>query len=264
MLLTAINYQNSLIYLITFFLGTLFFLSICLCFLNLSGLIVEALEPGRCYEGDQSKFHYRIAKARYLPLALKIGLDKTSVKPIPLSMQECEDLVLFGAIKKRGRHKIQRLYLESRFPFGLVLAWTWLKLDAECWVYPKAIHALPDSGSTGQEEKETSYFSKGDLNDLRSYEQGDSISRILWKKYAATDSLIIRDHDKGSQLPEWVDWSHYSASTEDRLRHLCFDVCQLSEESKPYGFKIPGLILGPDIGELHKRKCLDALALFGL
>ena len=41
MLLTAINYQSSLIYLLTFFLGAIFFLSIWACFLNFSGLIVE-------------------------------------------------------------------------------------------------------------------------------------------------------------------------------------------------------------------------------
>ena len=82
MLLTAINYQSSLIYLLTFFLGTVFFLSILACFLNFSGLKVETIEPGRCFENEVMQYHYRISKASRLPLALKIGVDKDKAEQI--------------------------------------------------------------------------------------------------------------------------------------------------------------------------------------
>jgi uncharacterized protein (DUF58 family) len=262
MLLTAINYQNSLIYLLTFLLGTMFFLSIWFCFLNLSGLKVEAIEPGRCYEGEPAHFNYRISRDKGLPIALKVGLEKASVEPIPFTLQKCEDLVLITTKKPRGRHRINRLYIESRFPFGLVVAWTWLKLDAECWVYPEPLFSLPDSSSIDSADNESKFISKDDLNDLRSYQQGDTSTRILWKKFAAKDELIVRDFDSGSYSPEWVDWNNYSDPTEKRLKHLCFDVCQLSEGARTYGFSIPGVKIEPAFGALHKQKCLDALALF--
>ena len=262
MLLTAINYQNSLIYLLTFLLGTIFFLSIWFCFLNLSGLRIEALEPGRCFEGELTYFNYRTSRARGLPIAMKIGLDKDSAEIIPFSVHKCEDLVLNTTKNTRGRHKIHRLYIESRFPFGLVVAWTWLKLDAECLVYPEPLFSLPDSSAINAGDNDSNYLLKDDLNDLRNYQAGDTASRILWKKYASKDTLIVRDYDNGSYSPEWVDWDHYSGPTEMRLKHLCFDVCQLSEGARPYGFKIPGYTVEPALSELHKRKCLDALALF--
>lgn len=262
MLLTAINYQNSLIYLLTFLLGTMFFLSIWFCFLNLSGLNVEALEPGRCFEGELTHFNYRTSRDNGLPIALKVGLDKTTAEPIPFSLQQCEDLALFTTKKLRGRHRIHRLYIESRFPFGLVLAWTWLKLDAECWVYPEPLFSLPDFTAKESGENNSKFVSKDDLSDLRNYQPGDATARILWKKFASKDTLIVRDYDSGSYSPEWVDWDNYSDPTEKRLKHLCFDVCQLSDGTQPYGFNIPGLSIEPGLGELHKRKCLDGLALF--
>lgn len=262
MLLTAINYQSSLIYLLTFFLGSIFFLSIWVCFLNFSGLKVEAIESGRCFEEELIQYYYRISKNDRLPFGLKIGLNKDSAEPIPFTIQTCADLVLVALSGKRGRHKLERLYIETRYPFGLVLAWTWLKIDAECLVYPTAVFSIPDSSSQGHGENDANASSLDELNDLREYQQGDSTKRILWKKFAAKDELIIQDHDNGNFSPEWVDWDHYSASTEERLKHLCFDVCRLSEGSKPYGFKIPGVLLTPDNGALHKQKCLDALALF--
>lgn len=262
MLLTAINYQSSLIYLFTFFLGVIFFLSIWGCFLNFSGLNVEVIEPGRCFERELVQYKYRISRTNRLPLALKVGIDKDIAEPIPFTIHSCLDLTLVSPRKTRGRHKLDRIYIETRFPFGLVLAWTWLKLDAECWVYPSPVFSYPNSSTPSQGDKNTESLSSEELNDLRTYQHGDPTGRILWKKFASKDELIIRTQEYGSYSPEWVDWDHYEGSTEEKLRHLCFDVCQLSEGSKPYGFKLPGLILTPDFGSIHKQKCLDALALF--
>lgn len=262
MLLTAINYQSSLIYLFTFFLGVIFFLSIWGCFLNFSGLKVEVIEPGRCFENESLQFKCRLSRTNRLPLSLSIGLEKNKLEPIPFTMQSCVDLSLLAPKKARGRHKLDRLYIETRFPFGLVLAWTWLKLDAECWVYPLPVFSHANSSSQGQGDKDSASLASDELNDLRAYQQGDPTGRVLWKKYAAKDELIVRTHEHGSYSPEWVDWAHYVGSTEEKLKYLCFDVCQLSEDSKPYGFKIPGIIIAPDSGPNHKQRCLDALALF--
>ncbi|MFV1873718.1 MAG: DUF58 domain-containing protein [Oleiphilus sp.] len=262
MLLTAINYQNSLIYLLSFFLGTLFFLSIWMCFLNLAGLAVEAKEPGRCFAGEPSQFNLRLSKLKGLPLALKVGLNKDDARLVPFSDHDCVDLTVVGKKCPRGRHGIHRLYIESRFPFGLVKTWTWLKLDAECWVYPEPDFAEANASSNGEGGNADMALPSSDLNELREYQHGDSTKRILWKKFAAKDELIVRDVDLGCISPDWVDWAHYSDPVEARLKHLCFDVCQLSEKGQPFGFKIPGRSIPPNVGAAHKQSCLDALALF--
>lgn len=262
MLLTAINYQNSLIYLITFFLGTVFFLSIWMCFLNLSGLSIEAKDPGRCFEGDASEFNIRLLRQKALPLALKVGLNAQELKRVPFTLDECADVIVIGKKKKRGRHTLDRLYIESRFPFGMVVAWTWLKLESECWVYPAPVFSVADSLTMSEGEHSKESLPTSDLNQIRTYQHGDTTRRILWKKYAAKDELVVRDADLSTSSPDWVDWNNYSDLTEDRLKHLSFDVCQLSELGKPFGFRIPGCQIDPGFGELHKKECLDALALF--
>ena len=263
MLLTAINYQNSLIYLLSFFLGTLFFLSIWMCFLNLSGLKIEAAETGRVYESEPTKYYCRLSKNKALPMALKIGLNKAQAQAVPLMYETTADVPILAEPEKRGRHKLQRLYIESRFPFGLILAWTWLKPDLEVWVYPKPVQGSPDAVSSGEGDIANRASLIGDLNDLKEYQAGDASNRILWKKYAAKDTLVVRHHEQTSFKPDWVSWENYqSAAIEDKLRFLCFDVCQLSDAHRAFGFSIPGVNIDPDYGEAHKRKCLDALALF--
>lgn len=263
MLLTAINYQNSLIYLLTFFLGTLFFLSIWQCFLNFAGLNIEKSESGRVFEGEPAEFFCHLSKPKGLPLALKIGSDKQQTTKLPIILNESIQARVQMPPLQRGVHKLPKLYLESRFPFGLVLAWSWLKLDAQVLVYPRPEQGLPDrlASDAGDQPERTS--SIGDLNDLKEYQSGDPSNRILWKKFAAKDQLIIRHHEQTHFQPDWVSWDNYQVgSTEQKLRYLCFDICQLSAAHKAYGLSIPGIKITPDYGEIHRRKCLDALALF--
>jgi uncharacterized protein (DUF58 family) len=263
MLLTAINYQNSLIYALTFFLGTLFFLSIWMCFLNLSGLRIERAETGRVFEGEPSEYFCRISKKKQLPPALKLGPDKVRARIIPYLQHETVDVAVITGPESRGRHKIPRIYLESRFPFGLIVAWTWLKPDLDVLVYPRAVQGYPESALNGEGDVSNRVSSTGDLNDIKEYRPGDPGNRILWKKYAASDALVVRHHEQSNYKPDWVSWDHYpSAATEDRLRFLCFDVCQLSDARRTFGLAIPGVRIEPDYGEIHRRKCLDALALF--
>jgi len=263
MLLTAINYQNSLIYALTFLLGTLFFMSIWLCFLNLSGLRIESSETGRVFEGEPCIYFCRLSKEKHLPPGLKIGLNKVDSRSVPFLQEETQDVPIIAQPEKRGRHKLDRLYIESRFPFGLVVAWTWLKIDLEVLVYPKPVQGIPEAVSKGEGDIPNKTSLRGDLNEIKVYQPGDASNRILWKKYAASDVLTVRHHEQSSFKPDWVSWENYpSAVTEDKLRHLSFDVCQLSDAHRTFGFSIPGTDIEPDFGDTHKRKCLDALATF--
>ena len=263
MLLTAINYQNSLIYALTFLLGTCFFMSIWLCFLNLSGLRIESAEIGRVFEGEPTQYICRLSKSKHLPPGLKLGLNKAESRAVPFIQEETQDVPLIGPPEKRGRHKLERLYLESRFPFGLVVAWTWLKIDLEVLVYPSPVQGIPDAAASGAGDVLNRTTQIGDMNDIKAYQPGDASNRILWKKFAATDVLTVRHHEQSSFKPDWVSWDNYhTAAREDKLRHLSFDVCMLSDAHRTFGFSIPGTEIEPDYGDIHKRKCLDALALY--
>ena len=61
MLLMAINYQSNLIYGLTFWLGTLFVMTIHFTHANLSGLQVTAMGAKPCFAGKRAIFGVRLA-----------------------------------------------------------------------------------------------------------------------------------------------------------------------------------------------------------
>lgn len=265
MLLTAINYQSSLIYLFTFFLSAIFFISIWLCFLNLLGLEVSSSVSGSCYAGDASPYNLTFRRESKSPFGLCVGETKQNLFSVEFTNQGSHEFTLMLPPGKRGRYVLPRLRLESRFPFGFIVAWTWLKIDAELIVYPKPVFgARRVSGYTGS-NIDFAQQQGDELTDIKSYQPSDPGSRILWKKLAAKDELVVRHFDEVSYDPSWLRWGDYEASNvEDKLSHLCFDVCRLSANNDLFGLDIPGKHIPPDCGENHRNQCLMALALYNL
>ena len=165
---------------------------------------------------------------------------------------------------KRGLHALERLRIQSYFPFGFIVAWTWLKLDAKTLVYPDPKEGIRAIGQSSGEAQSTQKLKADDLSDLKHYQHGDSASRILWKQYAAKDQLIVRSNELGGYNSSWLTWQSYEATdSEMKLRHLCFDILDFNRKQQVYGLDIPGVHIAPSSGEQHKRRCLEALALFG-
>jgi uncharacterized protein (DUF58 family) len=265
MLLTAINYQNSLIYLFTFFLGALFFVSIMLCFLNLNGLIVSSYQILACYEGELCPYSIELINTGKSSIGLRIGVDKRVLIEISTYKDEKSLHNMLLPPKKRGLHVLDRLRIESTFPFGFIIAWTWLKLDSKVLVFPKPVEGVRSSSGGEGASNNNSRFIAEDLTELKSYQHGDSALRIVWKQLAAKDQLIIRSHEQGAKDSTWLTWELYGVTnSEKKLQHLCFDVLDLHRKQQVYGLDIPGALIAPSSGEKHKHECLKALAMFGL
>ena len=133
----------------------------------------------------------RFSKKPMLSLALKAGVNKESAQVVPYSQSDSIDIDVTYEHKPRGRYKLNRLYLESRFPFGLVVSWTWLKLNAECWVYPLPVEAVPDGESHSNDDHQNKLLTaSSEMHDLKCYQHSDPTNRIIWKKYAAKDELF--------------------------------------------------------------------------
>jgi len=265
MLLTAVNYQNSLIYLFTFFLSAVFFVSILLCFLNMNGLQVSSFQVLQCFEGELRAHAIEITNISKSSLGISLGVDKGSMNQMSIDqgVKNLHNLLL--PADKRGLHVLDRLRIESTFPFGFIIAWTWLKLDSKVLIFPKPVEGERSQSGAGGVSKGSSSLLSEDLTELKPYQQGDSASRIVWKQLAAKDQLIIRSHEQGTKDSTWLTWGLYDvASIEKKLQHLCFDILDFHRKQHAYGLDIPGILIAPSKGERHKYECLRALALFGL
>jgi uncharacterized protein (DUF58 family) len=263
MLVTAINYQNSLVYLLTFLLGTFFFLSIWISFLTLQGLEILSREAGDVIEGARCEFQLVLLhEAKDVP-NLEVGSTALDVNHHYLERGQKKCVTLIEQPRARGVYLLERAYLATRFPFGLVRAWTWLRTGARVYVYPRAIEPVRAAvGASAREVGRSAFTVRENSGDLKSYAPGDSLSRIAWKQFASKDELYIRAYDTSAQISDqWVRWEEYDAAgTEQRLGMMAFDVRRLGGQHRPFGLQMPGLVIQPGRGPGHVRQCMRALA----
>lgn len=127
MLITGINYQNSLIYLLTFILGALFVGAMHQTHRNLSGLSVALVRPGEGRAGDDIPFVLRVTAGKDPGLGLSLSVEDSSVESVHVSAGESRDVLLPVPSAHRGYLRPDRIRIETRFPFGLLKAWSWLR-----------------------------------------------------------------------------------------------------------------------------------------
>ena len=61
----------------------------------------------------------------------------------------------------------------------------------------------------------------------------------------------------------WLDWERLPpVGIEERVSLLCRQVLDAAENGLSYGLRIPGTTIGMGHSELHKHRCLAALATF--
>lgn len=266
LLITAINYQNSLIYLLTFLLGAMFFISIWLCFLNLRGLEVCTDTASDVFEGDNLNFSVTLLQANKSVPAISYGLDPEHLTEAFIDRGIKKTVSILQPSRSRGCYQLDRLYLSTLFPFGLIRAWTWLKTESSVFVYPAPVMPVyvPEATQAGA-ASHASQVTQESSGDLKRYAPGDALTRVAWKQFAARDELYIRAYDASSgEVDQWVDWLAYAASNiEQRLGMMCSDVLRLGRERKRFGLRLPNLEIAQGSGPEHERQCLRVLAMFG-
>ncbi|MDH4584320.1 DUF58 domain-containing protein [Pseudomonas sp. BN415] len=268
MLLVAINYQNSLAYALTFLLLSVFLVAILHTFRNLSGLNLKAAGGAPVFLGEQAHFHITLESGGREHQAIALGWP-----PLPLQVQ---DVVADGACgvelhlptDRRGWLRPRRLRVESRYPLGLLVAWSWVDLDQALLVYPRPLEGdLPLIPGHGDEDGDDGQHVLGagadDYQGLRAYQPGDSRRRLHWKAYSRGQGLFVKDFAALAGRDLWLDLEPLDGGLEQRLSLLCHWVLQFSARGQPFGLRLGGQELAPDTGEAHREACLRALALFG-
>jgi uncharacterized protein (DUF58 family) len=85
---------------------------------------------------------------------------------------------------------------------------------------------------------------------------------IAWKKAAGRDELISRDSQQAQHFELWLDLAQTGGATlEHRLSRLCAWVLEAELLELDYGLRLNAVEIAPAHGELHRRRCLEALAL---
>ena len=267
--LMAINFQNSLIYALSFWLLALIIISIFFTYRNLSGVSIRAIQSHACFAGEKAVFELEVScPENQKKSAISLGWEHQDLATVNLRDHHSTHIKLSHGTQTRGKFKPERVNIFTTYPVGLVVAWSYAVLDMESIVYPAPLlqdaaedgQGVDDDAETGQEIARGST----DFSGIREYQAGDSPKHIHWGAYAKTGKAYTKTFVDYANKELWLDWDALALTgVEIKLSHLCAKVLQYHQEQQVYGLKIPGKVIQPASGEAHKTICLTALALFG-
>ncbi len=266
MLLGSINYSLSLGYVLTFLLAGLGVVSILHTFRNLAHLYVSAGRVSPVFAGDSAQFQ--------LVFENKSGFDRHSLDLVCRGAAASCDapahrhspVVLPLKAEKRGWLQLERVTVETRFPLGLMRAWSYVQPDMRALVYPRPDSAplpLPYSDAhTG--DAISSGAGTDDFSGLRPYQASDSPRHIAWKASARSELLLTKLFEGRAASELRFDWTLLPADmhTEARLSRLARWVLLAEERGLRYGLKLPDAEVPLGEGFAHRERCLKELALF--
>lgn len=266
MLLTGINYQNSLIYLITFLLGAVFVGAMHQTHRNLSGLEFTLVQAGEGFAGDDIVFRLRAAAGKDDAIAFTLFADDLSMPVGHVPAGQSVDVALPVSSAFRGYLRPDRIRIETRFPFGLLKAWSWMRPVSAAVVFPRPIVA-PDVVSAVEDGERTANSRSPEGNDhaeLRPWREGDMSQRIMWKRFARSGQMVVADWEADKGSPHWLDFNAFAGTDyELRLSYLSWLVLERGKSGARFGLHLPGQVIEPDSGAAHATRCLRALAVWG-
>jgi uncharacterized protein (DUF58 family) len=283
LLLMAINYQNSLIFGLCFWLGSVFAVLIWHTWSNLASLTISVGEEVAGFVGEKVSVGYTINPLSTSPhYNVKIrwrdypdeSTDSTSLMTSGVDIEsKAQHVNLTFQISQRGWNSPPRLEVYTRYPLGILTAWSVIQLQSPILGYPNPVfgvspHGQMDEGGEDDLEnviQQASRQAGSDFDSLSPYVQGDSLKKVDWKRFAKTEELVTKTFVAPPVSNSWLRFDDfYGLTLEDRLSALAGWVVEWSDQRKVFGLLLPQVQIAPGSGEQHKIECLRALALFGV
>lgn len=287
--LLGTNYQNNPILLLSYLLLSWGFGVMLLCFFNLNQASITLAKVARVHAGQHVplslNFEVKTPRANWCFIASGEKLAEL------LRVQTNERHQIDWLAKNRGLQNLPQLRLESRYPFGLFVCWSYVRFEQKLCVYPAPQPCLYQRVAIEQEQDnddgDSTEFLKSskvkksealNFEGIREYQQGESLSRVSWKHIAryGNDTLLAKEFSAQNHQADWLTFQSFSGSEpeahgsiETLLSQLTFAVMQLHQQKQTFGlyldgFGHPPLTVPVNRGESHLTQCLEALACYGL
>ena len=273
LLLGSINYQLNLGYVLTFLLAGSGVVSMHLTHATLRGLTLHLKPVSAVFAESPAVLDVVLsapAKARF-GIGLKVVSTPGSTLAwtnVPAGGQATVQVSFVPG--SRGLHDVPALSAETRFPLGLFRAWTVWRPAARLLVYPKVEPAAPKPPAArpvpGGPSQSRS-VDGGEIEGVRAYRRGDALKLIAWRKAAKAletgGELVTRDTSASTHQELWLDWTACAGlAPEDRLSRLTAWTLAAHRAGADYGLRLPGGEIDLAGGDAHRRRCLEALALW--
>ncbi|MEI6302899.1 MAG: DUF58 domain-containing protein [Betaproteobacteria bacterium] len=266
MLIGSINYNLSLGYLLTFLLAGVGIVSILHTFRNLAYLYIS---PGRAepvFAGGEAHFQLHIEN-RGNNERFAIAFEREGViTRCDVPARDTVSVTIDVPATRRGLLALGRVTLDTRYPLGLLRAWSYVTPDLACLVYPRPDSSRLPPPQPQADSGDTIALGTGtdDFFGLRPYQASDSPRHIAWKASMREGPLLTKQFSGRAAAQMWFDWKSLPSGMEieARLSRLARWVLLANSRGIAFGLRLPGLEMPMGLGDAHCLACLRELALF--
>lgn len=269
LLLTGINYQLSLAFVVAFLLAGLMQVALLASYRNLSGLTIRPGRSPRCQVGETLTFSVGLIspdRSRTgIRLTSQFGGRIVATLPLTVAANSSTPAPLQLIAMQRGIVRPGRIVIESRAPYGLVRAWSyvhfeWIGLVEPAPESPQPALPLVAGGATGVA---ANAHVAHDPDSLREYVQGDSLRRVAWKQVAKSGDWYTRTGDAGLRQEIELAWQAITlGDTEARLSRMAAWLTRAHNENCAYSLAMPNGHLPLADGAQQYADAMMLLAVF--
>jgi len=255
------NYQNNLVLLSAYLLISFFIISILQSYFNLMNTHISFLdvEDGIEKTGYSLSFLLSNPNQAY-SLIIKATNDESLIDSISVD-KKLVKLRVSGL--KRGKHKVARIKILSRYPFGLMSIWSYSIFPKSVYIYPTPLPIISYGKSlSDQGDQKDDILKKGsnEFYAIREHQSGESFSRISWKHYAKTHQFLVKEFSESYSGEYIFNLLDMPGDFETKLQHLSYLINQAYHDKLTFGLSLPGKIIPASKGNDHLKYCLRALS----
>ncbi len=264
----AINYENSLGFMLSFLLGSIGFLGMIYTHENLNHLTLNTATTRPVFAGQPAHFPITLSsdkKHGFMNIQFQSRNGEAVSAHLEPLAADCQVQIPLNT-EQRGWLELGEFKVFTEFPLGLFHAWSWNHLNTRCLVYPKPDEHPPhfdlSSQHSGQHASEQDGYD--DFAGIREYQKGDAPNHLAWKAIARTRELQTKQFH--AEVGDEIILSWYALpdnmDIERKLSVLCRWVLDADHHGLKYGLQLPGTQLAAGSGRHHRHLCLKSLALF--
>jgi uncharacterized protein (DUF58 family) len=274
--IASVNYDLSLGFGLTFLLAACAFVGMQLTFRNLAHLHLAAGRAAPVFAGEEAQFELHLINRRktnrYAIWLDFVADDRAErAQAVDVAANASCAVSLSTAASERGWLQAPRVRLQTRFPLGLLRAWSYWLPDAKALVYPHPEDDAPPLPMAGEESSEGGgQAGEEDFAGIRGYQAGDSLKRLAWRQIARLDidaggGLVTKHFEGGTAAEIGIDFFRlpHSMDMEAKLSRMTRWVIEAEARGVAYAFRLGELSLPSGLGPTHQETCLRALALYG-
>jgi uncharacterized protein (DUF58 family) len=266
MLLGSMNYNNSMGFALTFLLAALGLVAMHHCHRNLAGLTIAFAGAESVFAGEHAHLRFNLANDGQAPryeLGVDAGAGSSPRVDVPARGHAVAEVAI--ATAQRGRLRLDRYGVRTTHPLTLFRAWAWIHAEAGCLVWPQPADAAPPPppGAISRGHRRTAALGDDDFSGLRDFHAGDPPRHVAWKTYARSGELKSKRFSGEAASLAWLELRDAPGrDLEERLSVLCRWILDAEKQGRHYGVRLGAETIEPSRGEAHRRRCLDALALY--